>query len=559
MRKLDRRGSTAAITAVLATSLVGVTGIAVDSTRIWLVESRLKTAVDAAALAAARRLNDASRDADAANVFWGHFTRADGTRAYLGATINPPVIQQDANNSARIRVTASATVPMTLMGLLNAGGVTRTESATVERAGMGLELALVLDQTSSMLASAGSGQGTKLDAAKAAVRTLLDVLYAGQDRQQNMWVSVVPFARTINIGTGNSHMLNTTNPAMPTGWSLAGWSGCVEARLGGNDITDAAPTTDATRFRPYFWPSTFRQVGRLSGTSSTDVRCNFASNAYPAPSGQPRFCHGDNDWTVNGVGPSQADLNNNYMYNLLRNAGMSHAESVGPNLLCAGTPIQPLTASRATVEAAVNAITAPIRSGGTTTAVGLQGAWYTLSPNWQGQWQNPNAGVPNTPNLPLPYNTPNMRKVAIILTDGDNNWQGPYVASGAACNSSNSRAVCSTPVPSTATELMYNAYGRVSTGLNPYNTRFPTATINPVNQSNADTRLDGRFTATCNAMKQAGITVYVIGFEVASAQRTLLRNCATSTNHYLESPTPADLTVAFRQIGNQLAGLRVTD
>jgi hypothetical protein len=60
-------------------------------------------------------------------------------------------------------------------------------------------------------------------------------------------------------------------------------------------------------------------------------------------------------------------------------------------------------------------------------------------------------------------------------------------------------------------------------------------------------------------MKAAGITIYVIGFEVASAHRTLLRNCATSLNHYLESPTPADLTASFRQIGNQLAGLRVTD
>jgi Flp pilus assembly protein TadG len=557
--KLDRKGSTAAITAVLATSLIGVTGIAVDSTRIWLVESRLKTAVDAAALTAARRLNEASRDADATAVFWGHFTQPGGAQTFLGATISAPVIQPDATNAARIRVTASASVPMTLMGLLNAGAVTRTESATVERAGMGLELAIVLDQTSSMRASAGSGQGTKLDAAKAAVRTLLDVLYAGQDMQPNLWVSVVPFARTINIGTGNAHMLNTTNPAMPTGWSLAGWSGCVEARLNGHDITDAAPTTDATRFRPYFWPSTWRQVGTLAGTSSTNVRCNFASNAYPAPSGQPRFCHGDNDWAVNGVGPSQADLNGNYMYNLLRNAGMTHAEAVGPNLLCAGTPIQPLTASRAAVEASVNAITAPVRSGGTTTAVGLQGAWYTLSPNWQGQWQNPNAGVPNTPNLPLPYNTPNMRKVAIILTDGDNNWQAAYTQNSATCSSTSSRAVCSTPVPSTAAELLYNAYGRVSTGLNPYNTRFPTATINPVSQTNADARLDSRFTATCNAMKAAGITIYVIGFEVASAHRTLLRNCATSLNHYLESPTPADLTASFRQIGNQLAGLRVTD
>lgn len=547
----DRKGSTAALTAVLATAMVGLTGMAVDSTRIWLVESRLKTAVDAAALTAARRLNDPTRNAEATAVFWGHFTQSGGSATYLGATISAPTITPDASNPARIRVAATATVPMTLMGVLSATPVTRSESATVERAGMGLELAIVLDQTSSMRESAGSGQGSKLDAAKAAVRTLLDVLYAGQDMQQNLWVSVVPFARTINIGTGNAHMLNTTSPAMPTGWSITTWSGCVEARLNGHDITDAAPTTDATRFRPYFWPSTFRQVGTLNS------RCMNSANAYPAASGQTtRFCHGDNDWPINGLGPSQTDLNNNYMYSVMRNAGMTHAQSVGPNLLCNDNPIQPLTARRAVVEAAVNAITAPPRSGGTTTAVGLQGAWYTLSPNWQGMWQNPNAGIPNTPNLPLPYNTPNMRKVAIILTDGDNNWQPAYNASGASCTSSSSRAVCSS---ASGTELIYNAYGRVANGINNWNARFPTQTINPVSQTNADARLDARFTATCNAMKQAGITIYVIGFEVATAHRSLLQNCASSANHYLESPTASSLQTVFRQIGNQLAGLRVTD
>jgi Flp pilus assembly protein TadG len=550
LRKLDNRGSTAALTAALATTIVGLTGVAVDSTRIWLVESRLKTAVDAAALAAARRLNDATRDSEATAVFWGHFTQANGAQTFLGASITAPTITPDATNAARIRVSASASVPMTIMGLLSTAAVTRTESATVERAGTGLELAIAIDHTSSMRESAGSGMGSKLDAAKAAVNTLLNVLYAGQDRQQNLWVSVVPFARTINIGTGNTSMLNTTN--MPAGWSTTTWSGCVEARLNGHDTSDAAPSSDATRFRPYFWPSTWRQVGTVGGS-----RCT-STNAYPGSTNSTRFCHGDNDWSVNGIGPTQTELNGNYMYNFLRNAGMTHAQAQGPNLLCALTPIQPLTASRAAVDAAVASITAPIRSGGTTTAVGLQGAWYTLSPNWQGYWQNPNSGIPNTPNLPLPYNTPNMRKVAIILTDGDNNWQASYGESSATCGSSN-RSVCSS---ATGTELLYNAYGRVlnaNGNVNPYNARFPTATISPVSQSNADSRLDGRFNATCTAMKNAGVIIYVIGFEVSSSHRTMLRNCATSANHYLESPSASTLSSVFQQVGNQLAGLRVTD
>jgi Flp pilus assembly protein TadG len=537
------------------TALVGATGLAVDTTRVWLVETRLKTAVDAAALTAARRMNDATRDADARAVFWAHFTQFAGETTFLGATITNPTITPLGTAGTQIRVEASATIRETLFGVLSNKTVTRTEAATVERSGTGLELAIVLDQTSSMLASAGSGQGTKLDAAKAAVRTMLDVLYAGRDTQRNLFVSVVPFARSINIGTGNAGWLDTSG--LSAGWSQAAWTGCVEARRNGHDTTDAAPT-GAARFRPWFWVSTYRQVGTVASG-----RCT-ATNAYPGTSNSNRYCHGDNDWTVNGVGPTQTDLNANYMYDYLRDQGFSHANAIGPNLMCAMNAIQPLTASRTTVEAALTAIQAPVKSGGTTTAVGLQGAWYTLSPNWQGYWQNPNAGLPNIPTLPLPYATPNMRKVVVMLTDGDNNWQTPYQSNssyGCGTTSGSYRYVCAALAgASSANELLYNAYGRVGGGLG-YNQRFPSATINPITQTNADTRLNDRFTATCNAMKatNVGITIYMIGFEVSSSDRSRLQACATSAQHYLESPTPSTLSTVFRQVGNQLASVRMTD
>jgi len=52
----------------------------------------------------------------------------------------------------------------------------------------------------------------------------------------------------------------------------------------------------------------------------------------------------------------------------------------------------------------------------------VQGAWYTLTPNWQCYWQETNAGVPN---LPRRYDAARNWKVAIILTDGVDNWQLP--------------------------------------------------------------------------------------------------------------------------------------
>jgi hypothetical protein len=80
-----------------------------------------------------------------------------------------------------------------------------------------------------------------------------------------------------------------------------------------------------------------------------------------------------------------------------------------------------------------------------------------------------------------------------------------------------------------------------------------------VSQSTADARLDGRFTAVCNAMKApgSGITVYVIGFGVSSSHRSRLQSCASSPQHYFESPTAAELQTVFQQVGNQLASVRM--
>ena len=56
----------------------------------------------------------------------------------------------------------------------------------------------------------------------------------------------------------------------------------------------------------------------------------------------------------------------------------------------------------------------PVYRGGTIINLGLQAGWWTLSPNWQGLWGDPN--------MPLAYNTPYMKKVIVLMTDGNNEW-----------------------------------------------------------------------------------------------------------------------------------------
>jgi hypothetical protein len=60
----------------------------------------------------------------------------------------------------------------------------------------------------------------------------------------------------------------------------------------------------------------------------------------------------------------------------------------------------------------------------------------------------------------------------------------------------------------------------------------------------------------CTNAKATGITVYTIGFQIPSnTVRTLLRNCATDPEKFIEAPSEADLVEAFEMIGQDLADL----
>ncbi len=59
----------------------------------------------------------------------------------------------------------------------------------------------------------------------------------------------------------------------------------------------------------------------------------------------------------------------------------------------------------------------PWHRGGTMANLGLAWGWRVLSPEWRGLW-----GGDTPEELPLDYHTPNMHKVIILLTDGNNEW-----------------------------------------------------------------------------------------------------------------------------------------
>ena len=97
----------------------------------------------------------------------------------------------------------------------------------------------------------------------------------------------------------------------------------------------------------------------------------------------------------------------------------------------------------------------------------------------------------------------------------------------------------------------YNAFGFAKNGH-----------LGNTSGSNANATLDTKTLAVCNAIKAAGtpdkrIAVYTIGFQVSSASKTLLTNCATKPDMFYDSPSNDQLAGIFQDIAQGLSELRI--
>lgn len=136
--------------------------------------------------------------------------------------------------------------------------------------------------------------------------------------------------------------------------------------------------------------------------------------------------------------------------------------------------------------------------GGTAGHLGVAWSYYTLSPEWRGVWP--------AKSKPANYKSADVRKVALLMTDGEFNTI--YPPAGSQYNSS-----------TFAVEL-------------------------------------------CKSMKRDGITVYAIAFDAPRAAAATLRQCATpdtATDRFFYSAgDAAELTAAFEKIALDIRKLRIT-
>ena len=273
--KLNTGGGIAVFLAIAAVPLIGFIGIGTDAARAWVVKSRLSSALDAAALAGGRAFFNADRDAQI-NMFFN----ANFPTGFMGATVSGPGISANTETE-KLELSATATVGTAFMHFFGQNSITVSAEAEVTRQQLALDVVLSFDMSGSMGWSAPGG-GTRIEAARSAATTLINILFGPDTQKDFLNIGVVPWNSKVNVmrdGVAFDSALTTTqvlpafnnpetpspNPASPPPpvpqtqvffannspvplleTPVPNWQGCVYTSY----LNDADPNNDADVLMP---------------------------------------------------------------------------------------------------------------------------------------------------------------------------------------------------------------------------------------------------------------------------------------------------------------------
>lgn len=291
------------------------------------------------------------------------------------------------------------------------------------------EIALVLDNTGSMSRSAGGP--SKMESAKTAASSFVNVMFDGRYTGPNTKISLVPFAAGVAVdpstyrsaawidqgGRSSYHWLglqggraaanaagatnrfdafNLLKASVPD-WD---WKGCFESLPYPLNVQDSSPTSANldSYYVPMFAPDESGDGGQLYHTVPTGESV-MSGNSYVNDENTSGSCAATTDEaTRNGRICKYVPITNPQTSNgWLR---------TGPNFACSSRPLSRLTTARTTLLDQISQMQ-PYNS--TNIHEGFMWGWRTISPN---------SVFADGASYTKPYNN----KVIILMTDGANQW-----------------------------------------------------------------------------------------------------------------------------------------
>jgi Flp pilus assembly protein TadG len=348
---LSESGNIAVIFAIALVPLLGFVGAAVDYTRANGARSSMQSALDSTALMVSKDLSQGNItqsqvDARAQAYFKELYTNSD---AKSSATIHADYSSSSSMGS-NIKVEGVGVVTTNFLKVAGFPTLNFNTSSTATWGSVRMRVAMALDNTGSM------AQDGKMPAMQNAAKALVDQLSAVSKTDGDIYISVIPFAKDVNVGASNYNQswIDFTDwdndPATETfgtcskpskttrsdcessnrrDWTpdYSKWTGCVTDRDQDYDTKNTAPTSSVTRFpaeeyisgfekfckpgnSPYLqpimplsynWSAIKTLIGNMQPTGNTNQGIGMAwawmtltqSDPYNAPPKDPNYTYKD--------------------------------------------------------------------------------------------------------------------------------------------------------------------------------------------------------------------------------------------------------------------------
>ncbi len=335
-----RRGNVAITFALAAIPMIGFVGAAVEYNQAVSLKTEFQSALDSTALMLAKEaatVPAAQLQSDATKFFNAMLNRPQLNNIQISATYS-------ANGGSSITINGSATVSTHFAALVGFSNFTVAGAATTKWSSARLRVALVLDNTGSM------AEHGKIGTLKTATTNLLAQLQSVATTNEDVYVSIIPFAKDVNLnpinraaawidwtdwdannGTcskKNGNGSGTTQSTCSGTWtpdSHTAWNGCVADRGRANgpdpanyDTNVVAPTASnkSTLFSAeqysscpqaamglsYDWSSMNRLVNNMSAVGNTNQAIGLAlgwmsltgGGPFTAPAKDPIYTYSQN-------------------------------------------------------------------------------------------------------------------------------------------------------------------------------------------------------------------------------------------------------------------------
>ena len=377
----DRRGNVAIIFSLAALPLVGFIGASIDYSRASSVRTAFQNALDSTALMLAKEASSDSSTQLQANAA-KYFNALFGDTGVSGLSVTASYSNE---GGSKVVVSGSGNVPTTFMKVLGYRSIGIGGSSTAAWGSTRLRVALVLDNTGSMTESG------KLTALKTATQNMLTQLQSAASMNGDVYVSIVPFVKDVNVGAGNYN----------SDWIY--WGTAQQDPTGADNTSWEANNGNCSTFAlPFLFPSP--RAACLANSGTWTPKSHSTWNGCVMDRGFPTS-------PSNLSGNSGPDMTNNYdatvgSPDVTKPASLYAAEQYGS---CPSAAVMGLNYDWPAMSTVVNNMRA---NGNTNQAVGLQLGWMSLV-----------GGGPFTaPTVDPNYN---YTQIIILLTDGlntQNRW-----------------------------------------------------------------------------------------------------------------------------------------